>query len=139
MAAFGSQAAQVAVQVARARVHAGPELRLVQARELSDVPQTASSWVALLTRHEVLAMQGLLAGARLGADVTPFTTGFFRCPEAVASAFHDTVDLRKSRVPILLLGDHAQQHAVTVQVAPALRPHESGPGFVLLQPAADDR
>jgi hypothetical protein len=144
MAWFGTSAAATSLAVARARVGAGPQVRVMQARELAgDLPPPAAGIANLLTRHEVLAMQGLVASTRAGAHVTPFATGFFRCPaDAAAHGGGDvrTLDgLRKARTPLLLLGDSAQVGAIATQLAPALAVTEAGSGYALLQPTAESR
>jgi hypothetical protein len=134
VALFGTRAAQAAREVAELRAR---ELTFtVQAQEIAgaSVPRTAG-WVALLTRHQVLAMQGILQATQRGQVVVPFATGLFRChvPEGEP---HDLHGLLQSEQSFILLGESAQRAALWPLFAATFRVAQTGPGFALLQPLA---
>lgn len=135
MAYFGTRAAYAAARVAQAREqYSAPS---VQAQDVRGVQlPERSGWVALLTRHQVLAMQGLLEAVHAGRELpTPFPTGLFRCERGKGPA-HDLEGLLQGEQNLILLGEHAELDALFSALATAYRVIEKGPGFAVLQPSA---
>ena len=133
-AIYGTRAALIARDVAAARERY--RAQAVQAQEIGGLTlPKPSGWVPLLTRHQVLAMQGLPAAAQGGQEVTPFATGLFRCAPRRGLS-HDLRGLLQSGQSLILLGDHAQRPVLLRAFAPAYRAVQTGPGYVVLQPRA---
>ena len=136
-ALYGTRAAQAAREVAQARVRFGA--RSVQAQDIRGVSLSKpSGWAALLTRHQVLAMQGLSAAAHGGQAITPFATGLFRC-QLQRALPHDLQGLMQSEQSLILLGESAQLQRLASLLAPAYRAVQTGSGYVVVQPAAAKR
>lgn len=135
---WGSRAAGAAAELVRARGRYGFDAVVVQARQLRFAPPApALGAVGLLPRHQVLAMQGMLAAWRAGRVVAPFDTGLFRCNlhQSDPSGWDlETFEARER--PLVLLGERAQTQGVADQLAPAYREVEVGMGYCVLQRAA---
>jgi hypothetical protein len=101
------------------------------------MPLTASTGaVWLLTRHQVLAQQGMLRDWPNGKLEAPFDTGLFRCP-LLPLRSHQVAALRAADAPertlMLIGGDTARANAIAEALAPIWKPIASGPGFVTLR------
>ena len=131
LAVFGREAAQAAVDLRAARARLGNTTRVLGEDALDLPPSAASelaSPVALLTHHQTLAMQDVLADYAHARGPRPFGTGVFRCPSSRAQP-SDLASLRASPAPLIVIGDSARAHALARQLAPQHELTHAGTGF----------
>jgi hypothetical protein len=136
LAVFGSEAARAAVALRAERARLGDDARVLRDDGLPLPPAAAADLslpLALLTRHQVLAMQGVLSEYAHGRGPRPFGTGLFRCPPSAPQPA-DLASLRASRSPLIVVGDSARAHALARELAPQLQLTRSGEGFWIFAP-----
>jgi hypothetical protein len=136
LAVFGSEAARAAVALRAERARLGDDVRVLRDDGLPLSPSAAKDLplpVALLTRHQVLAMQGVLTEYAHGHGPRPFATGLFRCPPS-AQRPSDLASLRASRSPLIVVGDSARAHALARELAPEQQLTHAGTGFWTFTP-----